>query len=295
MSNHVYKILLVEDNPDNVQLIENLLYSSRNSLLAEGCDFLLSHVKNLTQALEIIDDEDFNAIVLDLTLLDGKGFESLLKLKENAPDIPVIVQTETADEAIIVRAFQMGANGYLRKTDLDCHSLVYAIRLAIERQQYIERLSALKQQKQQQKELASLENLAQSIQPSITARMFASSALKDSIPDVFAQLTAKYGELLDLSLEERAFKVDYDIADELRQLAAKLGFFKASPRDVVDLHTKALKEKCQNVKLAKIQAYVDEGRLRLLELMGYLTSYYRKYYIGLSNLTILSSSDSDDV
>ncbi len=295
MSNYVYKILLVEDNPDNVLLIESLLSSARHSLLAQGWDFVMSYANNLTQALETIDDEDFDAIVLDLTLPDGKGFESLLKLKENAPDIPVIVQTESSDEAVIVRAFQMGANGYLRKTDLDCHSLVYAIRLAIERQQYIERLSALKQQKQQQEELASLENLAQSIQPSITARMFASSALKDSIPDVFVQLTTKYGELLDLSLEERAFKVDYDIADELRQLAAKLGFFKASPRDVVDLHTKALKEKCQNVKLAKVQAYVDEGRLRLLELMGYLTSYYRKYYIGLSNLTILSNSDSDDV
>lgn len=295
MSNHVYKILLVEDNLENVQLIESLLSSSRNSLLAEGCDFRLSHVENLTQALEIINNEDFEAVVLDLTLPDGKGFESLLKLKENAPDIPIIVQTESSDEAVIVRAFQMGADGYLRKRDLDGNSLVYAILLAIERQQYIERLSALKQQRQQQKELASLENLAQSIQPSITARMFASSALRDSIPDVFSQLTAKYGELLDLSLEERAFKVDYNIADELRRLAAKLGFFKASPRDVVDIHTKALKEKCQNVNSAKIQAYVDEGRLRLLELMGYLTSYYRKYYIGLSNLTILSNSDSDDV
>ncbi|WP_324283102.1 response regulator [Cyanobacterium aponinum UTEX 3222] len=295
MSNHVYQILLVEDNTDNAQLIENLLSSAHHSPLAEGSNFCLCCVQNLAGALQVIKEKDFEAIILDLTLPDSKGFESLLKLKENAPDTPIIIQTDSTDEAVIVRAFQMGANGYLRKIDLDCNSLVYAIRLAIERQQYVERLSALKQQKQQQEEFASLENLAQSIQPSITARMFASSALKDSIPDVFSQLTVKYGHLLDLSLEERALKVDYNIAEQLRQLAAKLGFFKASPRDVVDIHTKALKERCKNVNLAKVQAYVDEGRLRLLELMGYLTSYYRKYYIGLSNLTILSSSDSDDI
>jgi len=125
--------------------------------------------------------------------------------------------------------------------------------------------------------------------------MFGAESLKESIPDVFQELTQKYGELLDLSLKQRAFKVDYDISEQLRSLADKLGFFKASPRDVVDIHTKALKEKTHNAKLSKVQAYVDEGRLRLLELMGYLTSYYRKYYIGLSNLNVFSSTESDNI
>lgn len=291
MSNSVYEILLVEDDAINAQLIQSLLSESHNSVLAQGLSFDLCLAQNLTQALNILKERDFDAILLDLTFFDGKGIESLLKIKENTPDIPIIIQTAHQDETIIIRAFQMGANGYLRKKDLDTNSLVYAIRIAIERQQYLNKFS----QQQQQQEFVSLENLANSIQPSITARMFASEALKESIPDVFADLTARYGELLDLALEERAFKVNHDISEELRSLAAKLGFFKASPRDIVDIHTKALKIKTQNVNLAKVQAYVDEGRLRLLELMGYLTSYYRKYYIGISNLNVFFPSDSDQI
>lgn len=295
MSNSVYEILLVEDDAINAQLIQTLLSDSHDSVLAEGFSFDLSLVTNLTEALNILTEKDFDVILLDLTLPDGKGIESLLKIKENAPDIPIIVQTAYQDETIIVRAFQLGANGYLRKKDLDSNSLIYAIRIAIERQQYINKFSQQKQQQQQQHEFTSLENLANSIQPSITARMFASEALKESIPEVFADLTTRYGELLDLALEERAFKVNHDTSEKLRSLAAKLGFFKASPRDIVDIHTKALKIKSKNVNLTKVQAYVDEGRLRLLELMGYLTSYYRKYYIGISNLNVFFPSDSDQI
>lgn len=290
-----YQLLLVEDNPVNAKLIQSLLSNGNQSLLAEGLSFHLNSVSTLAEAIEFLAQQEVDVILLDLMLPDSKGIESLTTLKERVPDTPIIIQTATEDETIIVRAFQIGANGYLQKKNLDSNLLIYAIRLAIERQQYINRLSESQQQERQAEELASLENLANSIQPSITARMFGAESLKESIPDVFQELTQKYGELLDLSLKQRAFKVDYEISEQLRSLADKLGFFKASPRDIVDIHTKALKEKTHNAKLSKVQAYVDEGRLRLLELMGYLTSYYRKYYIGLSNLNVFSSTESDNI
>ena len=65
-----------------------------------------------------------------------------------------------------------------------------------------------------------------------------------------------------------------------------MGFLKAGPRDVIDIHTLTLRKKNEKATQAKAQAYVAEGRLMVLELMGYLTSYYRKYYIGLSNINI---------
>ena len=294
MLNH-YKILLVEDNAVNVKLIQTLLSNANQSALAEGLSFELITVVSLAEALKFLEQREVDVILLDLILSDSRGIQSLVTLKQKSPDTPIIVQTADEDEAIVVRAFQMGANGYLRQQNMDVNLLVYAIRLAIERQQYTHRLLQLQQQRRQEEELASLESLANSINPSITARMFAAESLKDSIPDIFAELSQNYGDLLDLALEQRAFKVDYHISEQLRRLADKLGFFKSSPRDVVDIHTTALKRKTQNVKRQKIQAYVDEGRLRLLELMGYLTSYYRKYYIGLSNLNIFSNSDSDNI
>ena len=289
MFSHVFPILLVEDDHVDVQVIKHLLtFVDNTPVLAQDLSFTLSTTDNLTQALEVIKQNNFAAVILDLTLPDAQNFDALLKIRQKSPHLPILVKTVDQDETIIVRAFQMGANGYIHMKDLDRNLLIYALRTAIERQQYIQFLS----QQQHQLELANLENLASYIQPTITARMFASANLKETIPDVFTDLTNKYAQLLELALEEKILKIEHDISADLRTLAAKLSFLKASPKDIVDLHTKALKEKCDNLNLAKVQAYVDEGRLRLLELMGYLTSYYRKYYIGLSNLNILSSPDS---
>jgi len=76
------------------------------------------------------------------------------------------------------------------------------------------------------------------------------------------------------------------LSERLRVLADKMGFLKASPRDIIELHTVTLREKNQDVPLAKAQGYVTEGRLMVLELMGYLATFYRKYYIGLSRLNL---------
>lgn len=239
--------------------------------------------------MEILNQTKFDAILLDLILPDSKGIDTLVRLKEKVPNTPIIIQTVSEDENIIVKAFQMGAHGYLRSKNLDANLLIYAIRLAVERQLYVSKSQEIQQQKRQELEFQGWENLANPLPASITARMFASESIRESLPVVFNELVQQYSELLDLALEERVFKIDYEISEKLRALADKLGFIKGSPRDVIDIHTKVLKEKNKHYNLAKVQAYVDEGRLRLLELMGYLTSYYRKYYIGLSNLNIDSN------
>lgn len=280
------KILLIEDNVVNAKLIQALLSKSSESALAEGLSFQLDCCETLAEGIQKLAENSYDVILLDLVLSDSQGIDTLLKVKEKVTDIPIIIQTASEDEHIVAKAFQVGADGYLRKNNLDTNLLIYAIRLAIETRQYQFNVKELQKQQEQELEFKNLESLANSVKTSVTARMFASFPLKESVPDVFAELVQKYTELLELALEERAFKVDYEVSEQLRALAEKLGFFKASPRDVVDIHTQALKEKHQDNNLTKIQAYVDEGRLRLLELMGYLSSYYRKYYIGLSNLNI---------
>jgi hypothetical protein len=116
--------------------------------------------------------------------------------------------------------------------------------------------------------------------------MFGVETIQESLPEIFAELSQTYGHLLDLALEQNIYKVDHQLSDRLRALADKMGFLKASPRDVIELHTQTLKMKSQDVPIARVQGYVTEGRLLVLELMGYLTSFYRKYYIGLSTLNL---------
>jgi hypothetical protein len=184
---------------------------------------------------------------------------------------------------------QLGADGHLRPEHLDCNLLVYQIRIALERRNHIIKLEQVQFSRKQELELQELEKIADT-KTSITARMFGVELLRESVPDIFRELVQTYGNLLDLALEQKAYKVNYEISEQLRTLADKLGFLKASPRDVVEIHTMTLKEKNQDVTLAKAQAYVSEGRIMVLELMGHLAAFYRKYYIGLNNINITAKS-----
>jgi CheY-like chemotaxis protein len=276
----------VEDNPVNITLIQKLLSSADSFVFAEALCFEVTTVMSLKEAIATLDETAYNVILLDLMLPDSSGLDTLESIKEKAEQIPIVVQTGSDDENLVVKAFQMGANGYLHKKNIDRNLLIYAIRLAIGRQEYIIQQEKIRQQQQQEQEFQGLEHLANVSKTGITARMFGSEPIQESVPDMFAEMVLLYGELMDLALEQRAYRVEHNISEKLRQMADKLGFLKASPRDIVEIHTFALRQKNNNVTLAKAKAYVEEGRLMVLELMGYLTSYYRKYYIGLSNINL---------
>lgn len=53
---------------------------------------------------------------------------------------------------------------------------------------------------------------------------------------------------------------------------------------MVELHSSALKRKTGAASHAKVQAYVEEGRMMVLELMGHLASYYRTYSLGATTM-----------
>jgi len=85
---------------------------------------------------------------------------------------------------------------------------------------------------------------------------------------------------MDLALEQQAYKVEHDISGKLRTIAEELGYFKAGPRDVVEIHSSALRKKTSETSHARAQAYAEEGRMMVLQLMGHLASYYRTYFPG---------------
>ena len=288
MTRDLCRILLIEDEPTTVKLIQRLLLKAPQCSLAEGLTFTLTQAQDLEETAEKLAGEKFNLILLSLEISVPPGLNILVKTRELAAAIPIVVQTTSNDEKLVVRAFQLGADGYIQLNNIDSSLLVYQIRVAIERQQYILNLK----HQQQEEEFRELEQLIKGGQTSITAKMFGSEAIRQSIPDIFQELVQNYGDLLDLALEEQAYKVEHNLSERLRSLADKLGFLKASPRDVVDIHTTTLRKKNQDVTLAKAQAYVSEGRLMVLELMGYLVSFYRKYYIGLSNIKLFNNTQS---
>jgi PAS domain S-box-containing protein len=146
--------------------------------------------------------------------------------------------------------------------------------LAEEKAAYVERL---------EEELRSLARISQPSQTGVTGRMYGVVTLRDGFSDAFSELVRSYEELMDLALEQQAYKVKHDISGRLGSMAETLGFYKAGPRDVVDIHTSALKEKSlKAATVEKRKAYTGEGWIMVLELMGHLASFYRNRTQGAS-------------
>ncbi len=135
--------------------------------------------------------------------------------------------------------------------------------------------------KEQEREIRGLLQLSSS-PTSVTAGLFGSQPLRESGPLVFGELTRQYGSLIEKAMEQRAYKVDYSLSEDLRAMAERLGFLRAGPRDVVEIHSTVLQQKSSGVNPLKAQAYTEEGRLLVLELMGHLVAYYRNYSLGMS-------------
>jgi serine phosphatase RsbU (regulator of sigma subunit) len=121
------KILLVEDDPDDVWILRSLLGDRWDGPLE------LIHVELLSSALEACRRDAFDVLLLDLSLPDSQGLETFLQLSAQAGEIPIVVLTGLDDEQTAIKAVQAGAQDYLIKGQLDDNLLLRALRYAIER------------------------------------------------------------------------------------------------------------------------------------------------------------------
>lgn len=132
---HTNKILLIEDNPGDARLVEILL--SESDLL----DCEIYHRVSLAEAMmELEKNTDFEAILLDLTLPDSQGFETLAQLITKFPNNNVIVLTGLADKSLGLKAVKAGAQDFLVKGAFDSELLAKTLRFSIERNQVLKRL-----------------------------------------------------------------------------------------------------------------------------------------------------------
>ena len=128
------KVLLVEDNPGDAQLIEIMLADS-------GSDFfVLETVERLQQGLRRVRRGDVGVVLLDLSLPDSQGLATFSQLHAEAPSIPIIVLSGLNDTTVAVQAVQEGAQDFLVKGQVDGQLLVRAMRYAIERKRMTEQL-----------------------------------------------------------------------------------------------------------------------------------------------------------
>lgn len=276
MLNFPCRVLLVEDELEDIEIVQAMLRDARSPYFKQG--FELTSAKTLAKAQKILSEHQFEVILLDLVLPDSRYLNSLQQLRAKQINTPIIVQTALEDEVVAVKALELGASGYLPKAASDRNLLLYAIRTAIERKQQLEDLL-----QSQQQELDSLESLMERV-----ARIEPDLCLKQRIPDIFAELTISYQQLLDRFVEQKIYKVEYDLSRQIDKLIEQLGYLQATPKDLIELHTSSLQQK-KSLSQQGSRAYTIEGRYLLLESMGRLVAYYRRYYIGLNKINLTQS------
>jgi PAS domain S-box-containing protein len=120
-------VLLIEDNEDDACLIGETLTERK------AADIELEWVDRLGSGLTRLAEDKIDVVLLDLSLPDSHGLETLDKVQRETPDVPVIVLTHLDDEAMAVQAVRRGAQDYLVKGRSDGYGLARAIQYAIER------------------------------------------------------------------------------------------------------------------------------------------------------------------
>jgi len=128
MAGENIKVLLVEDNPGDVFLLQEFLKEVTTVVVD------LMPVERLSEALNYLANEIFDVILLDLSLPDSRGLETFVSAHHQAKATPIIVLTGLNDETLAIRAMQEGAQDYLVKGQVTGDLLVRSMRYAIERQ-----------------------------------------------------------------------------------------------------------------------------------------------------------------
>ncbi|AXR79216.1 Signal transduction regulator [Natrarchaeobaculum sulfurireducens] len=132
------RILLIEDNPGDARLIEEMLRDTAELARRVSADEHedrrpeLTHANRLEDGLERLRSESADVVLLDLNLPDSTGLETLERV-DGESDVPIVVLTGVRDQRIGVDAIQRGAQDFLVKDEVTSELLVRTIYHAIER------------------------------------------------------------------------------------------------------------------------------------------------------------------
>lgn len=120
-------VLLIEDNPGDARLACALLDE------VEFARFAVTTAPSLAEGLARLENDNFDVVLLDLSLPDAHDLQGVQAVAEVDQDIPIVVLTGLNDPEISTRAVQAGAQDFLVKGQGDGDLMARAIRYAIER------------------------------------------------------------------------------------------------------------------------------------------------------------------
>ena len=123
------RLLYVEDNPNDVDLVRRALSAS-----AQGADIQIEVAATLELARQRLRTRpDFDVVLTDLNLPDGQGIELIREIRAQALPLAVVALTGQGDESLVLSVLKAGADDYLPKTDDMPQRLLRTLQAALAR------------------------------------------------------------------------------------------------------------------------------------------------------------------
>ena len=143
MSNGTISVLIIEDNPGDARLIEEMLKE------AKRVKFYFIHRTTLSSGLEELLSNKVDIILLDLNLPDCTGLDTISIIHEKVKTMPIIILTGRVDEELAIESLKLGMQDYLVKGKIDSELLERSILYALGRQQVMRELDGSKKEIQE--------------------------------------------------------------------------------------------------------------------------------------------------
>lgn len=119
-------ILLIEDDPDYAAIVSEVLASAEER-------FDLKSAPTLSAGVALLDTFQPELILVDLNLPDSAGYETFLRIQEQAGGVPIVLLTGLDDDHIAVQAVQDGAQDYLVKNLIEPRLIARCVNMAVSR------------------------------------------------------------------------------------------------------------------------------------------------------------------
>jgi DNA-binding NarL/FixJ family response regulator len=103
------KVLLVDDHPLILSALQTVIRGLGEDVVVEGVDSAAAARAVLLQ------DDDYDLVLLDLSLGDADGFDVLVELRQTYPALPVVVVSASERASDVIRAIDLGAMGFVPK------------------------------------------------------------------------------------------------------------------------------------------------------------------------------------
>lgn len=271
-------ILIVDDDPN---VPSSLARSLRDR-------FTIFTATDPEAALQLLQQQPVAIILTDQRMPKMSGVELLARARELQPDARGFIISGYIDPDALIEALNLGSvHGFVNKPwDIatlrrKLEQLAQEYQLAItERRAVTEAQTQMSLLRQMLDQLQSddwsvLELVRWESEVPVISTPTVSSQLAQSAPATFDDLVAGYSSLLELAVEQRGVHDRRSMPDRLRVFSERLGLLWGGPRDLIEIHTTALRQLCRAQTPQRIAVYIEEGRLVLLELMGHLVNFYR--------------------